>query len=251
MNYESSMHFDSKVIEGVEYWLHKPSYGLTLAFDRKNASYREQARKLQQRQDDLREELDFVRKAWDAEHEAKVKDLKVQLASVAEDAKPAIQAQIDKIENGWEYERLIDRGRIVKDEEKRKELAEKIVAIGDNKTMFQMPKELVAGYRELREDAEFTKASDYYPARLKWGLAKISGIEIDGQPANADSLIEAGPTDLVREIIQQIDELATMTSEQLRNFPLRSTSPEAADGNANDTTASDAKSPESTKEETA
>src|SRR5258708_35792068 len=33
---------------------------------------------------------------------------------------------------------------------------------------------------------------------LRWGLAAIEGLEIDGAPATTDSLIEAGPEELVK-----------------------------------------------------
>src|ERR1022692_2203436 len=39
---------------------------------------------------------------------------------------------------------------------------------------------------------------------LRWGLAAIDGLEIDGAPATADSLIDAGPEELVREILAAV-----------------------------------------------
>ncbi len=46
-------------------------------------------------------------------------------------------------------------------------------------------------------------ASDYNPARLAWGLASIEGLTINGKPATADSLLQDGPTDLVREMVSE------------------------------------------------
>src|SRR5712671_2486993 len=36
---------------------------------------------------------------------------------------------------------------------------------------------------------------------LRWGLDAIEGLEIDGAPATADSLIDSGPESLVKEIL--------------------------------------------------
>jgi hypothetical protein len=251
VQYDSSLIFDSEVIPGVAYTLHKPSYGRTLDFDIKNAKFRQTSRELKKRQDALREELDYVRKQWDNEQESKLKALQHSLTEASEEDKAAIQAKIDLIENGYEYERLIDRSRIVTEDSHIKEIAEKLVAIGDNKTSFHMPKEFADGFSELGSDAEFLTASDYYPARLKWGLAKIEGIEIDGAPATADSLLQSGPPDLVREILLKIDTVSSMSSEELRNFQPRSTSQKAADGNDQSTTATNAEPQNSTLAETA
>jgi hypothetical protein len=251
VQYDSSLVFDSEIIPDVTFTLHKPSYGRTLDFDVKNAKFRQASRELQKRQEALREEYDFVRKQWDTEQEATLKALRQQLADATEEDKPAIQAKIDLITNGYQYEKLIDRSRAVTDETHIKSIAEELVAIGENKTIFQMPRELADGFRELGSDAEFLKASDYYPARLKWGLAKIGGIEIDGAPATPETLLQSGPTDLTREILQQIDRVNGMTAEELRNFQPRSTSSQAELRNDQSTVATNAAPAESTTAETA
>ena len=251
MQYDSSLVFDSEVIPGVTYTLHKPSYGRTLAFDVKNSDFRQKSRELQKRQEALREELDFIRKQWDDEQEAKVKALKQEVADATNEDKPALQAQIDKIENGWQYERLLDRARVTVDEQHVKEIAAELIAIGENKTVFQMPRELADGFRELGSEAEFLKAESYFPKRLQWGLAQIDGIDIDGSPATADSLLQSGPTDLVREILSKIDLVNGMTAEQLRNFKSRTILEKSTDGDAISSTVSSANLPDSILAETA
>jgi hypothetical protein len=43
-------------------------------------------------------------------------------------------------------------------------------------------------------------AAEIEKAYLKWGLAEIEGLEIDGQPATPETLLADGPEGLCREI---------------------------------------------------
>jgi hypothetical protein len=49
-------------------------------------------------------------------------------------------------------------------------------------------------------------------------LAQIDGLEIDGQPATVDLLIEKGPEQLVAEIAVQIRHECGLTDDERKNF---------------------------------
>jgi hypothetical protein len=59
---------------------------------------------------------------------------------------------------------------------------------------------------------------------LRWGLAAIEGLEIDGAPATAESLISSGPEELLREILAAVRHETGLDSEERKNFAPPSTS---------------------------
>ncbi|HET8546870.1 MAG TPA: hypothetical protein VFL57_02650 [Bryobacteraceae bacterium] len=52
---------------------------------------------------------------------------------------------------------------------------------------------------------------------LRWGLAGVAGLEIDGTPATADALFAAGPEEFCREVVQRIRQECFLTDEQQKN----------------------------------
>ncbi|MBS1873034.1 MAG: hypothetical protein JSU00_07455 [Acidobacteria bacterium] len=54
-------------------------------------------------------------------------------------------------------------------------------------------------------------------AYLRWGLAGVSGLLIDGQPPTADTLFERGPEDLLREIVDRIKCECGLTDDERKN----------------------------------
>jgi hypothetical protein len=52
---------------------------------------------------------------------------------------------------------------------------------------------------------------------LEWGLAKIEGLEIDGKPAGVKDLIESGPEDLCKEIIEAVKRECGLTESERKN----------------------------------
>lgn len=59
---------------------------------------------------------------------------------------------------------------------------------------------------------------------IRWGLAAIEGLEIDGAPATADSLIESGPEELIKEILEAIRHETGLDAEERKNSAPPSTS---------------------------
>jgi hypothetical protein len=52
---------------------------------------------------------------------------------------------------------------------------------------------------------------------LKWGLESIEGLELDGEPATAESLMERGPEGLFREIVNRIKGESLLTEAERKN----------------------------------
>jgi hypothetical protein len=60
-------------------------------------------------------------------------------------------------------------------------------------------------------------AAEVNQVYLLWGLAEISGLEIDGQAATPETLIAAGPEDLCREIISAIKAECGLSEDERKN----------------------------------
>ncbi len=91
--------------------------------------------------------------------------------------------------------------------------------------------ELVRRIREIGRKAEFLEASgdarerleatvlgaEIDRAYLEWGLIGVEGMEIDGAAATAESLIEAGPVELMAEILARIKRECGLTEDERKN----------------------------------
>jgi len=52
---------------------------------------------------------------------------------------------------------------------------------------------------------------------LQWGLRSVDGLAIDGENAEAESVISSGPEELCREIVQAIKKECGLTGEERKN----------------------------------
>lgn len=52
---------------------------------------------------------------------------------------------------------------------------------------------------------------------LLWGLKELRGLDIDGVPADADSLFERGPEALTKEILGRIRQECELSGEERKN----------------------------------
>lgn len=91
--------------------------------------------------------------------------------------------------------------------------------------------ELTKRIRELSRKMEFLEAGDSINEKieaallaneieklyLEWGLKQIDGLEIDGTPASARSLIEDGPEELSKEIAAAIKAECGLSEEERKN----------------------------------
>jgi hypothetical protein len=91
--------------------------------------------------------------------------------------------------------------------------------------------ELLRHIREIGRKAEFLEASRDFKDKieaslvgseidalyLRWGLREVSGLEIDGEPATHESLLERGPENLVREILASIKAECGLNRDEVKN----------------------------------
>lgn len=77
---------------------------------------------------------------------------------------------------------------------------------------------------EARQAETALLSAEIDAIHIRWGLAAIEGLEIDGAPATADSLIEAGPEDLVQEILAGVRQETGLSADERKNFAPPSTS---------------------------
>ena len=80
-------------------------------------------------------------------------------------------------------------------------------------------------------------ASEIDRAYLCWGLARMEGIEIDGNPATPEALLEAGPEDLVAEVLGIVRREAGLSEEERKNCESHSIFVEEARSGGNATNA--------------
>ena len=52
---------------------------------------------------------------------------------------------------------------------------------------------------------------------IEWGLEEIRGLELDGEPANPQSLVEKGPEDLFREILRAVKAECGLNRSERKN----------------------------------
>ena len=91
--------------------------------------------------------------------------------------------------------------------------------------------ELARQIREIGRKAEFLEAGsdarekleaavlagEIDRAYLSWGLEAIEGLEIDGEAATPEALIEKGPLGLASEILRRVKEECGLTGAERKN----------------------------------
>jgi len=90
--------------------------------------------------------------------------------------------------------------------------------------------------------------------REKWiraGIESVSGVTIDGVPANLDAILASAPDDLLDELNEAVVKANNIGEEQEKNSESPTTSVEPEVGETNSSTAKPADSKGSTKRETA
>jgi hypothetical protein len=80
------------------------------------------------------------------------------------------------------------------------------------------------------------------PPLLRWGVASIDGLTIDGKPATVESLIDAGPPELTEEITAEVTRVMRLSSAEIKNSGSPTTSGAVADGATSSLTAPNAES---------
>lgn len=94
---------------------------------------------------------------------------------------------------------------------RRLELARKIRAIDRRLEYLQAGEDLASKVESAIVSAEIDRAY------LDWGLDSLDGLWIDGQAATPKLLIEKGPEELTREILQAIKRECFLGEEERKN----------------------------------
>jgi hypothetical protein len=53
---------------------------------------------------------------------------------------------------------------------------------------------------------------------IEWGLAELTGLSVDEEPATVEVLIDKGPEALADEIISAVREQLSLSEEERKNF---------------------------------
>jgi hypothetical protein len=91
--------------------------------------------------------------------------------------------------------------------------------------------DLMRRVRELARRAEFLEAGQKPAEKMDaallqaeidrlyvaWGLRSVSGLELDGKAATADSLVESGPEDLFREALAAVRAATGLNAAERKN----------------------------------
>jgi hypothetical protein len=91
--------------------------------------------------------------------------------------------------------------------------------------------ELLRRVRELTQKREFLEAGAALGERveaalvgreadrvyLEWGLLKVEGLDIDGEPATPESLLASGPEPVTEEILRAIQAECGLSAEERKN----------------------------------
>ncbi len=100
-----------------------------------------------------------------------------------------------------------------------------------NRISFGRRMELSRRVREITQKAEFLEAGSELAEKieagilsqevdamyLRWAFVGVDGLEIDGQPATADQMLERGPERLAQEIVAAIKNECGLSEAERKN----------------------------------
>jgi hypothetical protein len=101
-----------------------------------------------------------------------------------------------------------------------------------SKIKIEFPEDKLEQIMTITQEAQEYDARECTPDMVKFFLQEITGLDIDGVPATAESLIDAGPDDLYQEMAQAITGQLGLTNTEKENLTLAGTSEPPAGGPA-------------------
>jgi hypothetical protein len=209
MNYSTTESFESKLVPGVKYTLRKMSHGRRLKLNTVTAPILDKAIAIQREYEPLLEDLKAV-----------------------EDAAKLLPCTCEHDLNPEKDSHLPDNNRCT------------VEGCDCRKPDYDMEK--FKKVSELRFKETKIYDDELTPAYVRWGVQSIEGLEIDGEPATVESLIESAPEPLVDELGNELLRLTRMTTEEQLSFKLRTTSDAQVDGLTQTSSAPTAKQTSST-----
>ena len=107
----------------------------------------------------------------------------------------------------------------------------RVVTFTINRISFGRRMELARRVREISRRVEFLDAGNQVQEKieanllrqeieatyLRWGLVRIDGLTIDGQPATAERLLDKGPEELAQEIVRAIKAQCGLSDDERKN----------------------------------
>ena len=93
-----------------------------------------------------------------------------------------------------------------------------------------LPGSMYVDHGERIEKVNSIVNNEMVPARLRWAVESIEGLEMDGAPVDVERLIELGPDNLSKEIYDEITAMLFPTDEEVKNSSSPITSTPQADG---------------------
>lgn len=217
-DFQTEHRVESKLAPGVTFVIHPPTYGRRIQFDRAIAEFRAKTRLIERRYAKLKDQQNEMVRKFESTRKRQLADME---AAIAEEP----------------------------DAETRKALTDELEDL--KAAPFLLPETLQTEFDQVESDSLQAMACDFEAPRLRTYLVAVEGLKLGGVPATPELLLEKGPTELTREALDAIDEIANVTAEQLKNLssPSISSSPEG--GKTNGMTATTAAESEPTKTETA
>jgi hypothetical protein len=101
-------------------------------------------------------------------------------------------------------------------------------------------------YMELSDEFDSLMIEQVHPKTLLWGIKSIEGLEIDGNPKSIDDWSEF-PSELFAEMIHAINVESGLSKDEEKNSSLPTTSGAPVGKNPESSTASNARSEDTTK----
>lgn len=229
INYLSTSKFQSELLPGLSYSLKKISHGRRVKLSLAAASTISRITELQKSLVPIMEE---IQRAEDA---AKLEPCQCNhpMDGPVVDAKKAAIASMNEkvVKNGGKPVELVDGTH---------SSITKRCLVDSCPCRKPMPDESIGGYGKHREIiGQIIEAEDrdLMPIYITSLVNEIHGLELDGKPATATTLLEDGPEFLIEELATEIQRLMKLTPDEAMGFKLPTISGAAVDGQALATTA--------------
>lgn len=105
-------------------------------------------------------------------------------------------------------------------------------------------------FAELNERIEFVATEKLTPAKIKWAVANIQGLQIGEEAATLDNLMD-WPSDLVQELLKLVDDVTALNEVERGNSDSPTTSGPLTVGRDQNSSAQTASEADSSSPETA
>ena len=192
MNYLSTSAFESKLLPGVIFHLKKMSHGRRMEFNRMGAPVFQKLNELSKQREPFQEEVER------AESAAKIEPCTCSHPPMSKDSHHETTG------------RCFEKGCNCRKPEYENDADRKL--------------------RDLETRQLEVLIDELAPAKLKWGVSSIEGLEIDGRPATIDMLLSDMPEAVTSEVVNEIDRLMRLSPEETLAFKSPTTGAAAVDG---------------------